>query len=64
MAKLTRTVEYIDFRYEDYVLTEEELKQWKEGDEEVKQRIIDDADWDLTRDKQIDNYSEVEFEED
>ena len=55
MAKLTRTVEYVDFRYEEYVLTEEQLKQWKTGDEDIQQEIIDDADWDLTRDKQIDN---------
>jgi|TARA_R110002153_G_scaffold125798_1_gene272934 hypothetical protein len=63
MAKLTRTVEYVDFRYEEYVLTEEQLKQWKTGDEDIQQEIIDDADWDLTRDKQIDNYSEAEFVE-
>ena len=27
MAKLTRTVNYANFRWEEYVLTEEELKQ-------------------------------------
>tara|TARA_B100000768_G_scaffold167886_1_gene172312 strand:+ start:925 stop:1122 length:198 start_codon:yes stop_codon:yes gene_type:complete len=64
MAKLTRTVKYTDFRWEEYVLTEEELVQWKTGDEDIQEEIIDNADWDLVRDKPIDNYSEVEFKED
>ena len=61
MAKLTRTVNYANFRWEEYVLTDEELKQWKTGDEDIQQDIIDDADWDLVRDKPIDNYGDVEF---
>ena len=44
MAKLTRTVNYANFRWEEYVLTEEELAQWKTGDEDLQQEIIDDAD--------------------
>ena len=61
MAKLTRTVEYVDFRYEEYILTEEQLKQWKTGDEDIQQDIIDEVDWDLVRDKPIDDYGDVEF---
>ena len=53
MAKLTRTVNYANFRWEEYILTEEELAKWKTGDEDLQQEIIDDADWDLVRDKQI-----------
>ena len=63
MAKLTRTVNYANFRWEEYVLTEEELEQWKIGDEDIQQDIIDDADWDPVRDKPIDDYGDVEFVE-
>jgi len=45
------------------VLTDEQLTQWKTGDEDVRQDIIDDADWDLVRDKPIDDYGDVEFVE-
>jgi len=64
MAKLTRTVNYANFRWEEYVLTEEELVQWKKGNENIQQEIIDDADWDLVGDKPIDDYGDVEFVED
>ena len=45
------------------MLTEEELKQWKTGDEDLQQEIVDNADWDLLRDKPIDDYGDVEFVE-
>ena len=45
-------------------LTEEELALWKTGDEDVQQDIIQGADWDLVRDKPIDDYGDVEFQED
>ena len=64
MAKLTRNVNYANYRWEEYVLTKEELVQWKTGDEDLQQEIIDNADWDLVRDKPIDDYSEPEFIED
>ncbi len=58
MAKLTRNVNYSNYRWEEYVLTEEELALWKTGDEDVQQDIIQGADWDLVRDKlfTIDDY--------
>ncbi len=64
MAKLTRNVNYCNYRWEEYVLTEEELAQWQTGDEDLQQEIIDNADWDLVRDKPIDDYSDVEFVDD
>jgi|TARA_B100001175_G_scaffold257756_1_gene226145 hypothetical protein len=64
MAKLTRNVNYSNYRWEEYVLTEEELALWKTGDEDVQQDIIQGADWDLVRDKPIDDYGDVEFQED
>jgi len=64
MAKLTRNVNYWNYRWEEYVLTEEELALWKTGDEDVQQDIIQGADWDLVRDKPIDDYGDVEFQED
>ena len=64
MAKLTRTVNYANFRWEEYILTEEEVKKWKTGDEDLQQEIIDDVDWDLVRDKPIDDYGDVEFVDD
>ena len=64
MAKLTRTVNYANYRWEESVLTDEELTQWKTGDEDIQQDIIDNADWDLVRDKPIDEYGIVELQED
>ena len=61
MAKLTRTVNYANYRWEEYVLTEEELAQWKTGDEDLQQETIDNTDWDLVRDKPIDDYNELDF---
>ena len=63
MAKLIRTVNYCNYRWEEYMLTDEQLAQWKAGDEDVRQDIIDNADWDLVRDKPIDDYGDVEFVE-
>ena len=64
MAKLARQVIYTNVRWEESELTDEELAQWKTGDEDIQQDIIDDADWDLVRDKPIDEYGVVEFQED
>ena len=63
MAKLARQVIYTNIRWEESELTDEELTQWKTGDEDIQQEIIDDADWDLVRDKPIDDYGDVEFVE-
>ena len=64
MAKLARQVIYTNVRWEESELTDEELTQWKTGDEDTQQDIIDDADWDLVRDKPIDDYGDVELIED
>ena len=64
MAKLARQVIYTNIRWEESELTDEELTQWKTGDEDTQQDIIDDADWDLVRDKPIDDYGDVELVED
>ena len=64
MAKLTRTVNYANFRWEEYILTEEELAKWKTGDEDIQQEIIDGADWDLLRSKYMDDYGDAEFVDD
>ena len=60
MAKLARQVIYTNIRWEESELTDEELTQWKTGDEDTQQDIIDDADWDLVRDKPLDDYGDVE----
>tara|TARA_R110000850_G_scaffold81096_1_gene174449 strand:+ start:84 stop:281 length:198 start_codon:yes stop_codon:yes gene_type:complete len=64
MAKLARQVIYTNVRWEESELTDEELAQWKTGDENAQQDIIDDADWDLVRDKPIDDCGDVELIED
>ena len=64
MAKLARQVIYTNVRWEESELTDEELAQWKTGDEDTQQDIIDDADWDLKRDKPLDDYGDVELIED
>ena len=61
VAKLTRSVNYANYRWEEYMLTEEELAQWKTGDEDLQQETIDNTDWDLVRDKPIDDYNELDF---
>ena len=45
MAKLTRNVNYCNYRWEEYVLTEEELAKWKTGDEDLQQEIINSQLW-------------------
>ena len=64
MAKLRRNVNYGEYRWEEYVLTDEELTQWKTGDEDIQQEIIDGADWDLLRSKYMDDYGDAEFVDD
>ena len=64
MAKLARQVIYTNVRWEESELTDEELAQWKTGDEDTQQDIIDNADWDLKRDKPLDDYGDVELIED
>ena len=65
MAKLTRNVNYANYRWEESVLTEEELAQWKTGDEDIQQEIIENADWDLVyKLRPFDDYGDVELVED
>ncbi len=64
MAKLTRTVNYANFRWEEYVLTEEELAKWKTGDEELQDEIMDEVEFELSHDKVIDQYDWPELIED
>ena len=63
MAKLGRKVIYTNVRWEEAELTDEQLAKWKTEDEDLQEEVLDEMDWDLVRDKPIDDYGDVEFVE-
>ena len=57
MAKLRRRVIYTTIRWEETEpLTEEQIKNWKSGDEELQDEIMDEVEFELSHDKGIDDY--------
>ena len=56
MAKLRRRVIYTTIRWEETEpLTEEQIKNWKSGDEELQDEIIDEVEFDLSHDKALED---------
>ena len=52
MAKLRRKVIYTTVRWEETdPLTEEQIKNWKSGDEELQDEIMDEVEFELVHDK-------------
>ena len=65
MAKLRRKVIYTTVRWEETdPLTEEQIKNWKSGDEELQDEIMDEVEFELSHDKVIDDYDHPELIED
>lgn len=64
MARLKRMVTYTDYRWEQTdELTAEQLKKWKSGDEELWEEVMDEVEFELTRDKCLEDHSEIELVE-
>jgi len=65
MAKLRRRVIYTDIRWEETEpLTEEQIIKWKSEDEELQEEVMDEVDFDLVRDKVLEDTEWPELIED
>jgi len=65
MAKLRRRVIYTDIRWEETEpLTEEQIKNWKSGDEDLQEEIMDEVEFDLSHDKALEDSDWPELIED
>ncbi len=52
MAKLRKMVTYTDYRWEETdELTPEQLAKWKSEDEDLQEEVLDEVEFELARDK-------------
>ena len=53
MAKLRKMVTYTDYRWEetDDPNPRTRLQKWKSGDEDLQEEVLDEVDFELARDK-------------
>ena len=52
MAKLRKMVTYTDYRWEETEdLTPEQIKKWKSEDEDLQEEVLVEVEFDLKRDK-------------
>jgi len=52
MAKLRKMVTYTDYRWEETEeLTPEQVAKWKSEDEDLQEEVLDEVDFELARDK-------------
>jgi len=52
MAKLRKMVTYTDYRWEETEdLTPEQIEKWKSGVEYLQEEVLDEVEFDLARDK-------------
>lgn len=65
MAKLRKLVTYTDYRWEETEeLTPEQLVKWKSEDENLREEVLDEVDFELTRDKCLEDSEYPELIED
>ena len=64
MAKLRKLVTYTDYRWEEAELTEEQLAKWKSEDEDLQEEVLDEVDFELARDKCLEDSEYPELIED
>ena len=67
MAKLRKMVTYTDYRWEETEeLTPEQVEKWKSGDEDLQEEVLDEVEFELARDKCLEDsdYPELIEEED
>ena len=65
MAKLRKLVTYTDYRWEETEdLTPEQVEKWKSGDEDLQEEVLDEVDFELARDKCLEDSEYPELIED
>ena len=65
MAKLRKMVTYTDYRWEETEdLTPEQIEKWKSGDEDLQEEVLDEVEFELTRDKCLEDSEHPELIED
>jgi len=65
MAKLRKLVTYTDYRWEETEeLTPEQLAKWKSEDEDLQEEVLDEVDFELARDKSLEDSEYPELIED
>jgi|TARA_B110000908_G_scaffold30360_1_gene35940 hypothetical protein len=65
MAKLRKMVTYTDYRWEETEeLTSEQLVKWKSEDEDLQEEVLDEVEFDLARDKCLEENGGIELIED
>ena len=65
MAKLRKLVTYTDYRWEETEeLTPEQLVKWKSEDEDLREEVLDEVDFELARDKCLEDSEYPELIED
>lgn len=56
MAKLRKLVTYTDYRWEETEeLTPEQLVKWKSEDEDLREEVLDEVEFELSHDKALED---------
>lgn len=56
MAKLRKMVTYTDYRWEETEeLTPEQIVKWKSGDEDLQEEVLEEVEFELARDKNLED---------
>ena len=56
MAKLRKVVTYTDYRWEETEeLTPEQIVKWKSGDEELQEEVLEEVEFELVWDKNLED---------
>ena len=56
MAKLRKVVAYTDYRWEETEeLTPEQIVKWKSGDEELQEEVLEEVEFELVWDKNLED---------
>tara|TARA_R110002020_G_scaffold213271_1_gene419985 strand:+ start:225 stop:425 length:201 start_codon:yes stop_codon:yes gene_type:complete len=62
MAKLRKMVTYTDYRWEETEdLTPEQIKKWKSEDESLQEEVLDEVEFEFTRDKVLEDHDYPEL---
>ena len=65
MAKLRKLVTYTNYRWEETEeLTPEQIEKWKSGDEELQEEVLEEDEFELVRDKSLEDSEWPELIED
>jgi hypothetical protein len=65
MAILRKLVTYTDYRWEETEeLTPEQIEKWKSGEEYLQEEVMDEVEFDLARDKVLEDHDWPELIED